>query len=29
VLQWVWKGIHSALVRINVELLDRMLATPA
>jgi hypothetical protein len=24
--QWVWNGIHSALVRINEELLERKVA---
>jgi hypothetical protein len=24
--QWVWNGIHSSLVRINEELLERKLA---
>jgi hypothetical protein len=24
--QWIWNGIHSALVRINEELLERKLA---
>jgi hypothetical protein len=23
VLQWVWNGVHSALVRINEEILER------
>jgi hypothetical protein len=27
-LQWVWNGIHSALVRINEELLERKVAAP-
>jgi hypothetical protein len=27
-LQWVWNGVHSALVRINEELLERKLAAP-
>jgi hypothetical protein len=26
--QWVWNGVHSALVRINEELLKRKLAAP-
>jgi hypothetical protein len=26
--QWVWNGIHSALVRINEELLGRKVAAP-
>jgi hypothetical protein len=26
--QWVWNGIHSALVRINEELLERKVAAP-
>jgi hypothetical protein len=26
--QWVWNGVHSALVRINVELLERNVAAP-
>jgi hypothetical protein len=26
--QWVWNGVHSALVRINEELLERKLAAP-
>jgi hypothetical protein len=28
-LQWVWNGVHSALVRINEELLERKVAAPA
>jgi hypothetical protein len=28
VQQWVWNGIHSALVRINEELLGRKVAAP-
>jgi hypothetical protein len=24
--QWVWNGVHSALVRINEELLERKVA---
>jgi hypothetical protein len=27
-LQWVGNGVHSALVRINEELLERKVATP-
>jgi hypothetical protein len=27
--QWVWNGVHSALVRINQELLERKIAAPA
>jgi hypothetical protein len=27
-LQWVWNGIHSALVRIHEELLERKLEAP-
>jgi hypothetical protein len=27
-LQWFWNEIHSALVRINEELLERKLAAP-
>jgi hypothetical protein len=26
--QWVWDGVHSALVRINEELLNRKVAAP-
>jgi hypothetical protein len=26
--QWVWNGVHSALVRINEERLERKVATP-
>jgi hypothetical protein len=26
--QWVWNGVHSALVRINEELLERKVASP-
>jgi hypothetical protein len=26
--QWVWNGIHSALVRVNEKLLERKLAAP-
>jgi hypothetical protein len=26
--QWVWNGIHSDLVRINEELLERKVAAP-
>jgi hypothetical protein len=26
--QWVWNGDHSALVRINEELLERKVAAP-
>jgi hypothetical protein len=26
--QWVWNGVHSALVRINEELLERKVAAP-
>jgi hypothetical protein len=25
-LQWVWNGVHSALVRINEEILERKVA---
>jgi hypothetical protein len=25
---WVWNGVHSALVRINEELLERKIAVP-
>jgi hypothetical protein len=25
---WVWNGVHSALVRINEELLERKVAAP-
>jgi hypothetical protein len=28
VLQWVWNGVHSALVRINEELLERKVVAP-
>jgi hypothetical protein len=28
VYQWVWNGVHSALVRINEELLERKVADP-
>jgi hypothetical protein len=27
-LQWVWNGVHSALVRINEELLEIKVAAP-
>jgi hypothetical protein len=27
-LQWVWNRVHSVLVRINEELLERELAAP-
>jgi hypothetical protein len=27
--QWVWNGVHSALVRINEELLEKKVAAPA
>jgi hypothetical protein len=27
--QWVWNGVHPALVRINEELLERKVAAPA
>jgi hypothetical protein len=27
--QWVWNGVHSSLVRINEELLERKLAALA
>jgi hypothetical protein len=26
--QWAWNGVHSALVRINEELLERKVAAP-
>jgi hypothetical protein len=26
--QWVWNGVHSALVRINEEILERKVAAP-
>jgi hypothetical protein len=26
--QWVWNGVHSALVRVNEELLERIAAAP-
>jgi hypothetical protein len=26
--QWVWNGVHSALVRVNEELLERKVADP-
>jgi hypothetical protein len=26
--RWVWNGVHSALVRINEELLERKVAVP-
>jgi hypothetical protein len=26
--QWVWNGVHSVLVRINEELVERKLAAP-
>jgi hypothetical protein len=26
--QWVWNGVHSALVRINEGLLERKVAAP-
>jgi hypothetical protein len=26
--QWVWNGVHSALVRVNEELLERKVAIP-
>jgi hypothetical protein len=26
--QWVWNGVHSALVRIDEELLERKVAAP-
>jgi hypothetical protein len=26
--QWVWNGVHSALVKINEELLERKVAAP-
>jgi hypothetical protein len=25
---WVWNGVHSALVRLNEELLERKIAAP-
>jgi hypothetical protein len=27
-LQWVWNGVHSTLVRINEELLERKVVAP-
>jgi hypothetical protein len=27
-LQWAWNGVHSALVRINEEILGRKVAAP-
>jgi hypothetical protein len=27
-LQWVWNGVHSALLSINEELLERTVAAP-
>jgi hypothetical protein len=27
-LQWIWNGVHSALVRINEELLEGKVAAP-
>jgi hypothetical protein len=27
-VQWVWNGVHSALVRVNEELLERKVAAP-
>jgi hypothetical protein len=26
--EWVWGGVHSTLVRINEELLERKIVTP-
>jgi hypothetical protein len=26
--QWIWNGVHSALVRINEELLERKVTAP-
>jgi hypothetical protein len=26
--KWIWNGVHSALVRINEELLERKVAAP-
>jgi hypothetical protein len=26
--QWVWNGVHSALLRVNEELLERKVAAP-
>jgi hypothetical protein len=26
--QWVWNGVHSALMRINEELVERKVAAP-
>jgi hypothetical protein len=26
--QWIWNGVHSALVRINEELLEKKVAAP-
>jgi hypothetical protein len=26
--QWVWNGVHSALVRVNEELLERKVVAP-
>jgi hypothetical protein len=28
-MQWVWNGVHSGLVRVNEELLERKVAAPA
>jgi hypothetical protein len=28
VYQWVWNGVHSDLLRINEELLERKIAAP-
>jgi hypothetical protein len=28
IYEWVWNGVHSALVRINEELLERKVASP-
>jgi hypothetical protein len=25
---WVWNGVHSVLVKINVEIIERKLAAP-
>jgi hypothetical protein len=27
-VKWVWNGVHSALVRINEEILERKVAAP-
>jgi hypothetical protein len=28
IITWVWNGVHSALVRINEELIERKVAAP-